>query len=72
MNKLLICGFFRKRCEAVLGLENELIKFRGEIERLQHERDQDRIKIKVSELVDSLIEVSRLMNKVPFGNVRKI
>ncbi len=39
--------FCRKRCEAVLGLENELIKFRGEIERLQHERDQDRSKIKV-------------------------
>jgi hypothetical protein len=69
---LLICGCFRKRCEAVLGLENELIKFRGEIERLQHERDQDRIKIKVSEWVDLLIEVSRLVNKVPFGNVRKI
>ncbi len=69
---MLICGCFRKRCEAVLGLENELIKFRGEIERLQHERDQDRIKIKVSEWVDLLIEVSRLVNKVPFGNVRKI
>ena len=29
----------RKRCEAVLGLENDLIRVQGDLERLQHERE---------------------------------
>jgi len=36
----------RKRCEAVLGLENDLIRVQGDLERLQHEREVDRNKIK--------------------------
>jgi len=36
----------RKRCEVVLGLENDIIKYKGEIERLQHDREHDRNKIK--------------------------
>jgi hypothetical protein len=40
----------RKRCEAVLGLENDIIKYKGDLERLQHEREKDRTKIK--ELLD--------------------
>merc|ERR1712130_454524 len=36
----------RKRCEVVLGLENDIIKYKGEIERLQHDRDLDRARIK--------------------------
>jgi len=36
----------RKRCEVVLGLENDIIMHKGEIERLQHDRDIDRSKIK--------------------------
>ena len=34
------------RCEAVLGLENDLIKVQGDLERLQHEREVDRNKMK--------------------------
>ena len=36
----------RKRCEVVLGLENDIIKYKGEIERLQHDREIDRSKVK--------------------------
>ena len=40
----------RKRCEVVLGLENDIIKYRGDIDRLQQERDLDRSKIQ--DLID--------------------
>ena len=36
----------RKRCEKILELENDIIRFKGDIERLQHERENDRSKIK--------------------------
>lgn len=36
----------RKRCEAVLTLENDIIKYKGDIERLQYDRDVDRNRIK--------------------------
>ena len=36
----------RKRCEKILELENDIIRFKGDIERLQHERENDRAKIK--------------------------
>ena len=34
------------RCEAVLGLENDLVKVKGDLERLQHEREVDRNRMK--------------------------
>ena len=36
----------RKLCEVVLGFENEILKYKGEIERLQKHRDYDRNKMK--------------------------
>ena len=36
----------RKRSEKILELENDIIRFKGDIERSQHERENDRMKIK--------------------------
>ena len=36
----------RKRCEVVLGLENEIINYKREIERLKHDREIDGNKVK--------------------------
>ena len=40
----------RKRSEKILELENDIIHFKGDIERLQHEKEGDRARIK--DLVD--------------------
>ena len=36
----------RKRSEKILELENDIIRFKGDMERSQHERENDRMKIK--------------------------
>ena len=36
----------RKRSEKILELENDIIRFKGDIERFQHEKDTDRARIK--------------------------
>ena len=46
----------RKWCEVVLGLENDILKYKGEIERLQKHREYDRNKIK------DLAEENALLN----------
>ena len=36
----------RKRCEKILELENDIIRFKGDVERLHHEKETDKSRIK--------------------------
>ena len=49
----------RKRCEAVLGLENDLIRVQGDLERLQHEREASS-SFSLTKLFRQLITMVRL------------